>query len=113
MQDAAFQRCIDPTCGYTLGIREYAFACPKCGEPLRIIRAKKSKKRFVGCSNYPDCKTSYPLPQYGDIIALGTTCEQCDSPKIKVISKGRRPWEICLDTQCPTKEEYRKKAKKS
>ncbi len=88
-------------------------ACPKCGEPLRIIRAKKSKKRFVGCSNYPDCKTSYPLPQYGDIIALGTTCDQCGSPKIKVISKGRRPWEICLDTECPTKEQYRKKAKKA
>ncbi len=37
MQDAAFQRCIDPTCGYTLGIREYAFACPKCGELLDVV----------------------------------------------------------------------------
>ncbi len=87
--------------------------CPECDSPLRIIRAKKSKKRFVGCTNYPDCKKAYPLPQFGDVIALGTECDQCGSPQIKVVSKGRRPWELCLDPQCPTKAEYRKKAKKA
>ncbi len=29
--------------------------CPECGHDLRIIRAKKSRKRFVGCTNYPEC----------------------------------------------------------
>ncbi len=86
--------------------------CPACGEQLRIIRAKKSKKRFVGCSNYPDCKKAFPLPQYGDVISLGTVCDDCGSPKIKVVSKGRRPWELCLDPDCPTKEAYKKKTKK-
>lgn len=84
-------------------------ACPECGQDLRIIRAKKSKKRFVGCSNYPDCSKAYPLPQFGDVIPLGTVCEHCGSPKIKVVSKGKRPWELCLDPSCPTKEEYRNK----
>lgn len=85
--------------------------CPKCDSELRIIRAKKSKKRFVGCSKYPDCSQAYPLPQFGDVIPLGTLCDQCGSPKIKVVSKGKRPWELCLDPACPTKEAYRNKAK--
>ena len=31
--------------------------CPKCGKQLKIIRSKKTKKRFVGCDGYPDCDT--------------------------------------------------------
>lgn len=78
--------------------------CPKCGSNLRIIRAKKSKKRFVGCTNYPDCQVTYPLPQFGDVISTGEVCEPCGSPKVKIISKGKRPWELCLDPKCSTKE---------
>jgi len=87
---------------------------PDCGGELRVIRSKKTKKRFVGCSNYGDkeCGQSYPLPQFGDVIPLGSVCDQCGSPKIKVVSKGKRPWELCLDPSCPTKEAYRNKAKK-
>ncbi|RJQ32982.1 MAG: DNA topoisomerase I [Actinobacteria bacterium] len=80
-------------------------ACPNCGQPLRVIRAKKSKKRFVGCTGYPDCSTSFPLPQKGEVISLGEKCEHCNSPKIKVITKGYRPWVLCLDPNCPTKQE--------
>lgn len=88
--------------------------CPSSGGDLRIIRSKKTKKRFVGCSDYPDCTVTYPLPQFGDIIPLGETCDECGSPKIKVISKGKRPWIICIDPKCPTKAEYnnKKSAKK-
>ncbi|HEX3149907.1 MAG TPA: threonine synthase [Gemmataceae bacterium] len=31
MTDAAFQRCIDPTCGATVAIDDQSFQCPKCG----------------------------------------------------------------------------------
>lgn len=78
--------------------------CPNCAKPLRIIRAKKSKKRFVGCTGYPDCVTSFPLPQFGGIISTGEKCEFCSAPRIKVISKGSRPWEICINPACPSKE---------
>jgi DNA topoisomerase-1 len=84
--------------------------CPNCTKPLRIIRAKKTKKRFVGCSGYPDCVTSFPLPQFGGIIPTGEKCEFCNSPKIKVISKGSRPWELCINPSCPSKKEQAKKA---
>ncbi len=80
--------------------------CSKCGNDLRIIRAKKSKKRFVGCTGYPDCKTAFPLPQFGNIIPTGEVCEYCITPKIKVIntkSSKRKPWILCLDPNCSTK----------
>lgn len=78
--------------------------CPNCKKSLRIIRSKRTKKRFVGCTGYPDCKTTYPLPQRGEVISIGEVCEVCNAPKIKVISKGARPWVLCLDPNCPTKK---------
>lgn len=84
--------------------------CTNCGKSLRIMRAKKSKKRFVGCTGYPECTNSYPLPQFGSIVSTGETCGECNSPKIKVISKGSRPWILCINPQCPTKEKPAKTA---
>jgi DNA topoisomerase-1 len=84
--------------------------CPNCGKQLRIIRSKKSKKRFVGCESYPECNTTYPLPQMGSVISTDKICPECNTPKVKIITRGRRPWELCLDPDCPTKEEYKKKA---
>jgi DNA topoisomerase-1 len=83
--------------------------CPKCGtHRIRIIRSKATKKRFVGCEGYPDCDQTYPIPQRGDIIGTGEVCPQCGTPKIKVLG-GRRPWILCLDPNCPTKDEYKQK----
>ncbi|MCJ7652310.1 MAG: topoisomerase DNA-binding C4 zinc finger domain-containing protein, partial [Actinobacteria bacterium] len=78
-------------------------ACPRCGGEIRIKRARKSGKRFAGCGNYPDCDRAFPLPQKGGIVGSGETCEECGSPKIKVLIARRRPWELCLDPECPTK----------
>lgn len=80
-------------------------SCPSCGGEMRIKKAMKTGKRFAGCGNYPDCETAYPLPPFGMIVATGETCEQCGTPRIRVISKGRRPWDLCLDLDCPTKEQ--------
>ena len=30
--------------------------CPKCNEPLVVRRRKKDNRKFVGCSNFPECK---------------------------------------------------------
>ena len=84
--------------------------CPVSGHDLRILRAKKSRKRFVGCSGYPECRQSYPLPQYGEIIALKESCEYCGSPRIKVVSKGKRPWSTCLNMECPSRSLQQKPA---
>jgi DNA topoisomerase-1 len=92
--------------------------CPKCREAgrtteqgetnrLRIIRAKKSGKRFVGCEGYPECDQTYGIPQRGDLIRLEETCSICGkTPRLKVIS-GRRPWNLCLNEDCPSMVEMR------
>lgn len=85
-------------------------ACPGCDGELGIRTAKKSGKRFAGCMNYPDCTTTFPLPQKGSILATGEVCEECASPRIKVLTKGRKPWELCLDPDCPTKPRREEKA---
>ena len=93
--------------------------CPQCREAdrrneageinhLRIIRAKKSGKRFVGCEGYPDCDQTYGLPQRGDIIKLEDECSICGvTPRVKVMG-GRRPWNLCLNEECPSMEEMRR-----
>lgn len=82
--------------------------CPGCGKNLKVVRSKKSKKRFVGCESYPECNVSYPLPQKGNIVPLGKNCEVCSSPKIRVFGAGRsaksRYWELCVDPKCSTKD---------
>ena len=78
-------------------------ACPRCGGEIQIRRARKSGKRFAGCGSYPDCEQLYPLPQKGGIVGSGEVCEECGSPKIKVLIARRKPWELCLDPGCPSK----------
>ena len=78
-------------------------ACPGCGGEMRILKARKSGKRFAGCGGYPECSVTFPLPQKGSVVPMGEVCDECGSPRIKVLSKGSRPWELCLDPGCPTK----------
>jgi DNA topoisomerase I len=92
--------------------------CPKCREAgrtneegqtnrLKIIRAKKSGKRFVGCEGYPECDQTYGIPQRGDLIKLEESCSICGvTPRLKVIT-GRRPWNLCLNEDCPSMVEMR------
>ncbi len=83
--------------------------CPVSGDDLIIRRSRKSRKRFVGCSGYPECTVTYPLPQRGDIIPLGTQCDACGSPEIKVLG-GKRPWITCINMECPKKQEKKEAA---
>ena len=79
--------------------------CPECGRNLRIIRSKRTGKRFVGCEGYKDgCRVSYPLPQVGKIEPAGV-CKVCGAPMIKLIRKGKRPWVLCINPNCPSKKD--------
>jgi DNA topoisomerase-1 len=86
--------------------------CPESGHDLIIRRNRKSRKRFVGCTGYPDCRVTYPLPQRGEIIPLGTRCDACGSPEIKVLG-GKRPWVTCINMECPKKQEQREATEKA
>jgi DNA topoisomerase-1 len=92
--------------------------CPQCRDAgrvneegntnrLKIIRAKKSGKRFVGCEGYPECDQTYGIPQRGDLIRLEEVCSICgETPRLKVFT-GRRPWNLCLNEDCPSMVEMR------
>jgi len=82
--------------------------CPKCGKPL-IIRTSKKNKRFVGCTGFPNCKNTYSLPQNGAIITTGKECKSCKGPVVKVKSKGKRAWELCLNSECGEKKPSKNK----
>ncbi len=76
---------------------------------LRIIRAKKSGKRFVGCQGYPECDQTYGIPQRGELIGFEEVCTICSkAPRLKVTG-GRRAWNLCLNDECPSMEEMRAK----
>lgn len=77
--------------------------CPKCGKSM-IIRTSKNNKRFVGCTGFPDCKNTYSLPQKGSISTTDKSCEACKTPLIKIINKGKNPWELCINSDCPAKK---------
>ena len=89
--------------------------CPNCGEELIVIKSKIPGKQFTGCKNYPKCNTSYPLPANSLIESTDKICEKCNTPIIRVIRKGKKPFEMCLDVNCETKKDwgkYKKTTKK-
>ncbi len=79
--------------------------CKSCGGDL-IIRRSRKGSRFIGCSNYPECKVTHPLPQSGIVVPVDEVCEECGSPKIKTASGGRTEV-ICIDSECITTKERR------
>ncbi|HET7443560.1 MAG TPA: DNA topoisomerase I [Solirubrobacterales bacterium] len=82
---------------------------------LRIIRAKKSGKRFVGCSGWvlddpESCDQTFPLPQRGDVFRLEERCSICDqTPRLKVQPFRGRPWNLCLNDDCESMQEMKKR----
>jgi DNA topoisomerase-1 len=106
-------RCLDPNCSTnhepTIDIGACK-ACEDAGKDGRLIaqRSPKSLKRFARCTNYEECKTSYPLPQRGELTATGERCASCSAPEV-VVTTNRGPWRICVDPNCPTKADAEKK----
>jgi DNA topoisomerase-1 len=81
--------------------------CPTCGGDLKIIVSKATRKRFVGCSNYPKCSQGYPIPQFGGIKPLKKACKVCGLPMIFVRS-GKKVFQMCIDPKCKSKEGWGK-----
>lgn len=82
--------------------------CPKCGTGQLMQIRQKTGGTFVGCSNYPECRNTYPLPVGMLVLPTEEKCSVCGAPKIKTVSKGQAPLTVCLDPKCPgaQKERY-------
>ncbi|MFH1106345.1 MAG: DNA topoisomerase I [Candidatus Micrarchaeota archaeon] len=83
-------------------------SCNICKEGKIVI--KKSKFGFfAACNKYPACRNTFPLPRMAKILPKGTQCPQCGTPQVKVLRKGRKPFEMCLLPSCPSKAGWAKK----
>ena len=105
--------CVNPECpehqkAFRIG------TCPTCHSPLEI-RYSFAGKRFVGCTGYPNCRVTYPLPQRGKLDKSHPPCPTCAAPVVTAIEAGRPPWTLCINPTCPTrvKEPKRAEAKKT
>jgi DNA topoisomerase I len=103
--------CINPECpehhrAFRIGV------CPSCGSPLQI-RYSYLGKRFVGCSGYPSCRVTYPLPQRGKLEKDQPPCPVCQAPVVTAIEAGRPPWTLCINPACPTRTKPAEGAKKA
>jgi DNA topoisomerase-1 len=82
-------------------------ACPVCQKgKFQIIRSKKTKKRFISCSNYfsDGCTASAPIPQQGSIKNTNKLCKECNWPILNVFYPTKRySKNFCTNTNCPTK----------
>jgi DNA topoisomerase-1 len=86
---------------------------------LRIIKARKSGKRFVGCQGWdgdnpdsPDsCDQTFPLPQrVRGLYKLEERCSVCEqTPRLMVMPFRGRPWKLCLNDDCPSMEEMKRR----
>lgn len=80
--------------------------CNVCTGNLKIINYKGSN--FIGCSNYPNCRNSFPLPGYALIRPTGRVCKEDGMPIVMVYrQKGR--FEMCIGKGCPSKANWGKK----
>ncbi|HLD18511.1 MAG TPA: DNA topoisomerase I [Candidatus Nanoarchaeia archaeon] len=77
--------------------------CLECKQGTLMMRRSKFG-RFIACSRYPDCSTTFKLPATGFIKPAGTLCQTCNFPNVLVIKKRRQPQEICINLKCPTKK---------
>ncbi|HED05965.1 MAG TPA: DNA topoisomerase I [Ignavibacteria bacterium] len=88
--------------------------CPVCKKGnLAITYSKKTRRNFIACNAYPDCKTTYSLPPNGVIKKTDKICESCNFPMLMLLKKSRKPWFFCFNKECETNkkrlEEYRKR----
>jgi DNA topoisomerase-1 len=92
-----------------------AGTCEKCGSELLIRRGRRGG-RFIGCSGYPECRFSLPLPKMGSVIVTDKLCDKHRLFHLRIINKGKRPWELgcphCnfLDWQARKAQESDKKS---
>ena len=65
--------------------------CEKCGSKMAVLYNKRGK--FLGCSNYPECKNTMPVDgprPPSEVIETDYTCPKCEKPMvIRTGSRGR------------------------
>ncbi len=80
--------------------------CPECRlGKLMVIRSNKTKKRFLGCSNYYNgCKASSPLLQKAKLRATKIPCKICSWPIVIFRYSRKQKWnKQCSNIKCESR----------
>jgi hypothetical protein len=81
--------------------------CPECHlGRLLVIRSNKTKKRFLGCSNYYNgCRASSPLLQKAKLRATKIPCRLCSWPIIIFRYSRKQKWtRQCSNMKCQSRK---------
>lgn len=77
--------------------------CPNCKEGELVIRSGKFGP-FIGCNNYPDCKTIFNVPRSAAIKPTGKSCDACGKPTFEAKLAKSAPKIFCVDPECPSRK---------
>ena len=80
--------------------------CPECSiGKLMVIRSTKTKKRFLGCSNYYNgCKASSPLLQKARLRPTKIPCKLCSWPIVIFRYSRKQKWtRQCSNMKCASR----------
>jgi len=80
--------------------------CPECRlGKLMVIRSNKTKKRFLGCSNYYNgCRASSPLLQKAKLRATKIPCKICSWPIVIFRYSRKQKWNRqCSNIKCESR----------
>ncbi len=94
--------------------------CPNCGKPM-VLRSSKTGSQFLGCSGYPDCKTTMSLNVLQEMEAgvndeessekpqeiCEEKCEKCGSDMVFKLGPYGKYME-CTNADCKRRKPYRK-----
>ncbi|MCM1338082.1 MAG: type I DNA topoisomerase [Muribaculaceae bacterium] len=96
--------------------------CPNCGKPM-LLRTSRTGSQFLGCSGYPDCKTTMSLNVLQEMEAGGVNenggtsdkpqeiceekCEKCGNEMIFKLGPYGKYME-CTNPECHHRKPYRK-----
>ncbi len=76
--------------------------CPNCGKPM-VVRDSRNGQ-FLGCSGYPDCKTTMPMGKDGKAAPepqeTDMKCDKCQSPLIKKVGFKGKSYLSCKNPEC-------------
>ena len=81
--------------------------CPECHlGRIMLIRSNKTKKRFLGCSNYYNgCKASSPLLQKAKLRTTKIPCRLCLWPIIIFRYSRKQKWtRQCSNIKCQSRK---------
>ena len=76
--------------------------CPNCKEGKLQIRKGKFGQ-FAACNQYPECKTTFSLPNNAMIKPSDKVCEICNFPMLLTIKRKKQPMLFCLNPKCKSK----------